>query len=145
MKDFGKLTGFTQNGQDILLDFEGKTARVSVITSKIINVFYAYELENYHSKAIEGDKKQDVSITVTEKEDGLWICTEDVKVRVSDGFYVDFFDKDGNEVCADYREERKPLETISEEHRKLLAEEGHDFTDPNVEHAFDVIKKMQGS
>ena len=145
MKDFGKLTGYKQNGQDILLDFEGKNARVSVITSKIINVFYGLESETYHSKAIEGDKKQDVAIAVEEKEDGLWICTDDVKVRVTDGFYVDFFDKDGKEVCMDYRSERKLLETISEDHRKLLAEEGHDFTDPNVDHAFDVIKKMQGS
>ena len=39
MKDFGKLTGYKQAGQDILLDFEGKNARISVITSKIINVF----------------------------------------------------------------------------------------------------------
>lgn len=145
MKNFGKLTGYQQNGQDILLDFEGQSARISVLTSKIINVFCALEREKYHSKAVEGEKKQEVALKVEEKSDGLWIVTDDVKVRVADGFHVDFFDKDGNEVCADYRGERKPLQTISEEHRKLLAEEGHDFTDPTVDHAFDVIKKMQGS
>ena len=122
MKNFGKLTGYQQNGQDILLDFEGQNARISVLTSKIVNVFCALECENYHSKAVEGEKKQEVALTVAEKADGLWIVTDDVKVRVADGVYVDFFDKDGNEVCVDYRSERQPLQTISEEHRKLLSD-----------------------
>ena len=64
MKNFGKLTGYQQNGQDILLDFEGQSARITVLTSKIVNVFCALESEKYHSKAVEGDKKQEVALTV---------------------------------------------------------------------------------
>ena len=142
---FGKLSKYKLDGQKICLDFEGTEASIHVITSKIIRVFCALESENCRSKAVEGDKAVPVSLKIEEKEDGLWIHTGDVYIRVSDGFYVDFFDENGKKVCMDYRSDRKPLQVISEEHRKLLASEGHDFTEHQEAHAFDVMKKMQGS
>ena len=142
---FGKLSNYKLDGQKVILDFEGKKASVHVITSKIIRVFCALEREKYHSKAVEGDKAVPVSLNIEKKEDGLWLHTGDVSVRVSDGFYVDFFDEDGREVCMDYRGDRKPLQVISEEHRKLLEGEGHDYTAHEEERAFDIMKKMQGS
>lgn len=136
---------YTIEGQNINFEFEGQKACLSVITSKIINVFCGLETETHDSKAIEGEKKIAVDVKVEEKEDGVWIHTSDVTVRVADGFFVDFFDKDGKEVCMDYREKRKPLETISEEHRKLLEAEGHDYIEQKEKFAFEVVKKMQGS
>ena len=141
---FGKLSNFKPDGQNVLLDFEGKKASIHVITSQIIHVFCALDTKKYHSKAVEGDKTVPVSLNIEEKDDGLWIHTGDVSVRVSDGFYVDFFDPDGREVCMDYRGDRKPLQVISEEHRKLLASEGHDFTAHEEAHAFDIMKKNAG-
>lgn len=142
---FGKLTDYKLDGQKLQLNFEGKKASIHVITSKIINVFGALESERCRSKAVEGDKTIPVSFGIEETSDGLWIHTGDVSVRVCDGFYVDFFDGKGKEVCIDYRGERKPLQVISEEHRKLLESEGHDYTSHEDAHAFEVIKKMQGS
>lgn len=142
---FGKLTDYKLDGQKLQLNFEGKKASIHVITSKIINVFGALESERCRSKAVEGDKTIPVSFSIEETSDGLWIHTGDVSVRVCDEFYVDFFDGNGKEVCIDYRGERKPLQVISEEHRKLLESEGHDYTSHEDAHAFEVIKKMQGS
>lgn len=142
---FGKLKSYAVNGQEVALQFEKHEAKVSVITSKIINVFCGLETNSHDSKAIEGDKNIEIPIIVEEKEDGLWIYTSDVFVRVADEFYVDFFDKNGKEVCADYREDRKPLQTISDEHRKLLEAEGHDSAEEKDALAFEIVKKMQGS
>ncbi len=145
--NFGRIMNYTVDGQTIYLEFEGSTSKacISVITSKIINVFCGLETETHDSKAIEGDKKVAVEIRTEKKEDGLWIYTGDVSVRVSDGFFVDFFGENGSEVCMDYREARKPLQTISEEHRKLLESEGHDYTEQKSRLAFEVVKKMEGS
>uniref|UniRef100_UPI0040564D7D glycoside hydrolase family 31 protein n=1 Tax=Acetatifactor sp. TaxID=1872090 RepID=UPI0040564D7D len=142
---FGKLSGYKLDGQTIFLDYEGREAKISVVTSTIIRVFCALDTKNYHSKAIEGDKTLPVEVRAEEKADGLWIYTDEVSVRVADGFYVDFFDTEGQEVCADYRGERTPLQVISEEHRRLLESEGHDYTAHQEKHAFDVLKKMQGT
>ncbi len=155
--NFGKIKHYTIEGQKVYLEFEPEGNRgfggafglpkvcVSAVTSKIIHVFCGLETENQDSKAIEGNKEMAVEIRTEEKEDGLWIDTGDVSVRVSDGFFVDFFDQNGSEVCMDYRGKRKPLQTISEEHRRLLESEGHDYTEQKLGLAFEVVKKMDGS
>lgn len=143
--DFGKLRDYKVDGQKIILNFESKEATIEVITPQIINVFCGLESSSHNSKAIEGDKSVPVSITVEKKQDGLWIDTKAVSVRISDGFYVDFFDAKGNGVCMDYRGERKPLEVISEEAEKLLASEGHEAWWKNDGYAFEIVKKMQGT
>ena len=142
---FGKLSGYKLNGQNVMLNFEGQEASIQVITSKIINVFCGLESADHHSKAIEGEKAIPVTILVEEKEDGLWIKTEDVFVRVNDGFYVDFFNNKGEEVCMDWREGRQKVQVITDEHMELLIAEGHDYTAHETEHAFDILKKMQGT
>ncbi|MCC8168210.1 MAG: DUF5110 domain-containing protein, partial [Clostridiales bacterium] len=84
---------------------------------------------------------------VEQKEDGLWIAAPDVLVRVSDGFYVDFYNKDGEAVCEDYRGSRVPLERVSEAYKKLLEAEGHeaDGMAAGGEHEICVVKRMSGS
>jgi len=141
----GKLTDYRVNGQEVILDFEGREARVWVVTPYIINVFCGEDGNRPCSKAIEGDKMILVSPKVCQKEDGLWIHTGKVSVRVSDGFYVDFYDENGVEVCGDYRGERRPLQRVSKEVLKLLEEEGHAAQDHRQEHAFEVVKKMDAS
>lgn len=143
--DFGKLRDYKVEGQKVILNFESKSAVVEVITPQIINVFCGFESSDHNSKAIEGDKSIPVSIAVEQKEDGLWIDTKAVAVRVSDGFYVDFFDANGKEVCMDYRGERKPLEVITEESGKLLISEGHEAWWKGDDFAYEIVKKMQGT
>lgn len=144
MTNFGKLTGYHIEEQRIKLDFEGQTGEIRVITPDIIQVFSGLEDPEEISKAIEGEKTLRTVVNVQEKEDGLWISTENVRVRVCDGFYVDFFDQAGNEVCMDYRGMRQPLEVISPGHIAQLSQMGFDFSQYITPHAFEVVKTLQG-
>ena len=142
--EFGKLKGYQVKGQQVLLEFEGGAASVTAVTPKIINVFCGLESSDHRSRAIEGEKELPAALTVEEKRDGLWISTDQVQVRVSDGFYVDFFDDTGVAVCEEYRGERRPLQRISDEMRKVLESEGHDAAGQE-ELSFEIVKKLQGS
>lgn len=141
----GNLTKYEQNDQTVRLYFGEQEAQIEVLTPRIINVFCSKDGKRVPSKAIEGQKAVAVSIRTEEKEDGLWIYTEEVSVRVSDGFYVDFFDHAGAEVCLDYRGERRPLQKVSDEFIKLAEKEGHAITEEKEAYAFEVVKKLCGS
>lgn len=142
---FGALTGIKVEKQVVFLDFEGKEARIEAVAPGIINVFCGLETPDHRSKAIEGDKTLPVSVEVEQKEDGLWILTKEVRVRVCDGFYVDFYDRDGNAVCCDYRGKRKMLQRVSGELVRLLESEGHKVPDAPDEPQVEVVKRIQGS
>ncbi len=142
--EYGKLTGYERKGQVIELRFEGASARIEVLTPRIVNVFSGSGGGRACSKAIEGEKGMPTDIRTEEKPDGLWICTGVVCARVSDGFYVDFFDKDGAEVCMDFRGKRKPLKRVSDEMVRLLEAEGHSAMAGRKECAFEVCKKLSG-
>lgn len=164
-RKYGGLTGYELKKQTIELEFEGIKAEVKVLTPQIIQVFCSTaelcsaeggakegqggekscDKERIPSKAIEGDKTVATPVRVEKKADGLWISTGEVFVRVSDGFFVDFFDKDGKEVCGDYRGERKPLQRVSNEMIKVLEKEGHSASGSQDRCAFELVKKLQGS
>ena len=142
----GNLIKYEVKGQTIALEFEGGEAQIEVLTPAIINVYQGKPEERIPSKAIEGSKAVPAEIRTEQKEDGLWIHTEEVSVRVSDGFYVDFFDKNGAEVCVDYRGERKQLQRVSDEFLRLLEAEGHQSSLTGARDcAFDVVKKLDKS
>ena len=142
----GNLINYEIINQTAVLEFQGGEAQVEVLTPAIINVYQGKPEERIPSKAIEGEKSVPVDIRTEKKEDGLWIHTGEVSVRVSDGFYVDFFDKDGAETCADFRGERRQLQRVSDEFLRLLEEEGHQSSlTGRRECAFDVVKKMDRS
>ncbi len=140
----GKLTGYQMDQQRIKLDFEGQEACIEIITPFIIHVFGGEISSKKSSKAIEGDKMIPVKIQIEEKPDGLWIDTKEAFVRVSDGFYIDIFDKKKIIVCEDYRGEREPLQRVSEEANKLLESEGHTAY-REKEKAFEILKCMDGT
>lgn len=141
---FGKLKGYQISGQQVLLEFENFSAQVTVVTPKIVNVFCGLECPEHRSRAIEGEKILPVSLAVEERADGLWIFTESVRARVSDGFHVDFFDGAGKAVCEEYQRERKPLQRISDEMLKIMESEGHEAS-RQEEMSFEVVKRLQGS
>ncbi len=141
----GKLKAYEVSGQEVRLEFETLTARVTAVTPKIIRVFGKLDEVERQSKAIEGEKSVPTMINVEKKVDGLWIHTDEVSVCVSDGFYVDFYDKEGCAVCPDYRGKKKPFQRVSGEHAKLLISEGHGAEHAQDLHHFDVIKTMTGS
>lgn len=142
---FGALTGFRQDGPTIHLDFESHAARVEVVTSKIIHIFCGFETEKNRSHAIVGDKTVPTEIRLERRNKSLWLDTGEVRVSVSDGFYVDFYDAAGQLVVADYRGKGEPLERASEEHLRLLAGEGHNVLESaNAPRPVDVVKAMSG-
>lgn len=136
---------YRAEGQTVSVIFEQTAVQIQIISPSIIRVFQKLDDANRHSKAIEGDKTIETAFTVDSREKEIWIRTEAVQIRVSDGCYVDFYDADGNPVCMDYRQERKPLQRISEEHAKLLISEGHGARLDNQKMAFQVVKAMCGS
>ena len=140
--DFGALKTYSVSGQRVELQFEGGEARIELIAPGVVNVFLPLASPDHRSKAIEGDKTRPVPFTAEKRDDGLWLETEEVRVRVSDGFYVDFFDQDGNEVCMDYRGKRRPLERLTPERAALLIAEGHGERLEEPSRAFEVIKKL---
>ena len=141
---FGKLTSYEISGQQVLLNFEGTEAAVKAMTHQIINVFCGLESPDRRSRAIEGRKEQPVELAVEKRADGLWISTGQVNVRISDNFYVDFFDKEGQEVCGDYRGERQPLQVLSDEMLQLLNSEGHE-AERQENTVFEIVKRLHGS
>ena len=140
----GNLTKYKVDGHTVIFNFGAQEAQIKVLTPTIINVI-CINGERVHSKAIEGEKAVPGSVRVEEKEDGVWIHTGEVSVRVSSGFYVDFFDKSGNEVCTDYRGDRVHLQKVSDEFLKLLEKEGHTLPGDSQTCAFEVVKKLYGS
>lgn len=142
----GKLLKYEGNGQTVRLAYEDGEAQIEVLAPGIVNVFQGDIKERVPSKAIEGNKSVPTEIRTEEKEDGLWIHTGEVSVRVSDGFYVDFFDRNGVETCSDFRGERKPLQRVSDEFLRLLEAEGHQSPlAGRKEGGFHVVKKLAPS
>ena len=135
----GRLMKYEQKGQLVELEFEGGRAQIQAVTPRIVNVFYSPEGKRFPSKAIEGDKTMAADVRAEKRDDGLWILTEEVSVRVCHDFYVDFFDKNGTEVCADYRGERKPLERVSS---SLLEKEGHAAMAGGHQCSVEIVKKL---
>lgn len=142
--NYGALKAYALSGQTVRLQFEGGEARLELIAPGIVNVFAPLASPDHRSKAIEGDKARPVPFTAQRREDGLWVETDEVKARVSDGFCVYFFDAGGNAVCEDYRGARRPLERITPERAALLLAEGHGAELEEPAHAFEVVKRLQG-
>ncbi|MDE6998068.1 MAG: glycoside hydrolase family 31 protein [Oscillospiraceae bacterium] len=141
--NFGPLKRYTISGQTAELQFKNGEARVELVAPGIVNVFVPLASPDHRSKAIEGDKSQPVPFTASQREDGLWLETEEVRVRVGGGFTVDFFDREGREVCMDYRGERRLLERISPERARLLMAEGHGAELEEPERAFQAVKRLE--
>ncbi len=141
---FGRLKGYRVDGGQVRLDFEERTAAVTAVTPKIINIFCGLDTPDHRSRAIEGEKGQPVTLSVEERGDCLWISTGMVQVAVRSEFQVDFYDGNGDPVCEEYRGKRVPLERVSAEMRKVLEKEGHGaFQQEKL--AFEVVKKLQGT
>ena len=67
MKHYGMLTGYESCGNCVKVLFEGGTLEITVLTKEIIRIFSAYTEEKIVSKAIEGDKSQEVAFTAEKK------------------------------------------------------------------------------
>ena len=142
---FGKLLDYSQDGQIITLRYEKQCVYLHVLTDEIINIFVPCVTKEHRSKAIEGDKEQKVSYTVGKADESsadngrlttdgclttrgcrVMLTTSALICCVYDDFKLDFYDRDGNLLCADYRGKRIPRFTLQESFIEFIKKEGHD-------------------
>ena len=142
---FGKLSDYSQDGQIVTLRYEKQIVYLHVLTDEIINVFIPCVTKEHRSKAIEGDKEQKVSYTVGKADESsadngrlttdgclptsgcrVMLTTPALMCCIFDDFKLDFYDRDGNLLCADYRGKRIPRFTLQESFIEFIKKEGHD-------------------
>ena len=140
---FGKLLNHACEGQTITLHYEKQTAYLHVLTDTIINVFVPLYTQDHRSKAIEGDKEQPVSFTLLEKQGYILLSTPALSCRIYDDFKLDFYDRDGSLLCADYRGRRIPRFTLQESLIELIRQEGHEVNlSGSIDHPVQCVKTL---
>lgn len=139
---FGKIVSYRQEGNIINIDFEHRRGRVEVITDNIINVFSPFKYKDHFSRAIENLNINVSSLLVERKDSYIEVKTEELVVRVYDDFKVDFYNKDLEVLCEDFRGEREPF--IRRGNGNLAEAEGHKVERNYDEHKIEVIKKIEG-
>lgn len=145
MKTFGKRISCALEGNTLHIQFENGEGTVCVVTEQIIRVFSRLEEQPTFSKAIEGDPCKETAFTVEEQEDRVLLTTGSVQVHIFDDFRVDFYNAQGQLLCADYRGERKPIERISASMRAIFSGEGHNpFGELRAEYPVQVVKALDG-
>ncbi|MCM1174126.1 MAG: glycoside hydrolase family 31 protein [Blautia sp.] len=123
---FGALSGYEQKDRTVTLHYETQSVRIQVLTHKIIHVFVPLTSSGRRSKAIEGDKELPAAFTLDKAKDHLILSTDSLVCRIYDDFMLDFYGRDGNLLCADYRGQRTPRFELSESFIEFIRQEGHD-------------------
>lgn len=139
---YGKIEKARQEGSTVFITFENGELEVCAYTDFIIRVFSDCSGVRPESFAIEGNKKNDICVMMEEEEDVVTISTKELIVKIGDGAKTDFYDKDGNALCMDYRGERKAEERLSDQMRQLMEQEGHTVGESGADHRIQVLKKM---
>ncbi len=143
MRSFGKLVSVKTRGQEIELGFQNETAYITIMKGDMVRILVPFADKNCTSKAIEGEKVTEAPYSLRESENGLTITTEALRIEVSHDFYVDFYDKNGKLLVADYREERTIEELASWKTLMMLEAEGHDTSSlKQKEYTFEIIKQL---
>ena len=143
---YGALLNYEQNKQTITLHYEKQEAQIHVLTDNIINVFVPLFTSEHYSKAIEGDKELPTAFTLDKEQDALILATDSLVCKIYDDFMIDFYDKEGTLLCADYRGKRIPRKRFSESLIELAKQEGHTI-DPNggQDYAIQCIKQLDNA
>lgn len=140
---FGPLLRYEQKGQTVILHYEKQDVQIQVITEQIINVFVPCDSAEHRSKAVEGDKEMPTEFVLRQDGACLALSTDSLICKIYDDFIIDFYDKDGTLLCADYRSERIPRFQVQESYIELMKQEGHDVTaDGDNNYARQCVKKL---
>lgn len=140
---FGKLLNHACEGQTITLHYEKQTAYLHVLTDTIINIFVPLYTQEHRSKAIEGEKEQPVSFTLREKQGYISLSTPALSCHIYDDFKLDFYDRDGSLLCADYRDRRIPRFILQESLVELIRQEGHEVNlSGSIDHPVQCVKTL---
>ena len=139
---FGRLLNYITENNKVFINFEKNIGRVEVISPWIINVFSPLKYDDHYSRAIEELKVESCSFTVEKKEHYIEIKTGALEVKVYDNFKVNFYDKAGNALCEDLKEERDPF--IRRGNVSIAEEEGHKVEKNSEKHKIEIVKKIFG-
>ncbi len=126
--EFGKLISYLQDDNRLYIQFENQNVIVEMIKEDIVRVLVPYWMEDYQSKAIEGNKALPIQYVVEEYAESLVIRTGKITIKIENDFYMDVLDGNGKLLMADYRGVRQPQQQIREDFLGQLEAEGHDAT-----------------
>jgi len=139
---FGKLLNHSTENNKVFLNFEKNIGRIEIISPVVINVFSPLKYDDHYSRAIEDLRIEDCSFTVEDKAGYIEIKTEALTVHVYDNFKVNFYDKAGNTLCEDLKQERDPF--IRRGNVSIAEEEGHKVEKNSERHKIEIVKKIFG-
>ncbi|SFD06980.1 glycoside hydrolase family 31 protein [Clostridium uliginosum] len=138
---FGKIISYEIDSNKINIKFEDKIGSIEIITPDIINIFSSFRYEDHFSRAIEDLKTIECNFDIKRENDYLEVVTDKLIVKIYDNFKVDFYNKDLELLCGDYRGERKPLVRCE---YNLASIEDHKVEESTDELNIQVIKKLKG-
>lgn len=139
---FGKILKYEVDGSRINIEFENGKGFVEVISDYIIRVFSNFDSICRESKAVSLERGNDAYFNVEKNDESISIKTGALNIFVFDDFKTDIFDTDGNAICCDYRGERKAVQGISDEDKKIVESEGHTVNDESGSFNIQVLKSM---
>lgn len=139
----GQIISYSVEKQLVKINFKDGYGEVKIINSKILNFFSPLMREERISKAVEDEKAIWAKFEVDFKDGIIVIKTESILARIYKDFKVDIYDLNGNELCIDYRGERKPFERLGDS--TFLEAEGHHVEKDSEPHKIQVVKKMFGN
>ncbi|MCX7903585.1 MAG: glycoside hydrolase family 31 protein [Caloramator sp.] len=138
----GKIMFYFVKDNKLEIQFKKGRGIIEVIKDDIINVFAPIKYEDHFSRAIENLRTVKNSFRVNYNNDCIVLQTQKLIVKVYDDFKVDFFDKDGNVICEDFRGERRPF--LRRGNGKIAEGEGIKIEDNFRNYKIEIVKKMQG-
>lgn len=137
---FGKIVNYTRENTKLSINFENGLGIIDVINPYVVNVFSPLKYKEHYSRAIEDLTREKCTIDFKQCNEYLELCTNELIIRIYDNFKVDFYNKVGDILCEDYRENREPF--IRRGDSYLFEQEGHKSEDRSTSHKIEIIKKM---
>ncbi|GAA0178683.1 glycoside hydrolase family 31 protein [Clostridium sediminicola] len=137
---FGKIVNYTRENTKLSVNFENGLGIIDVINPYVVNVFSPLKYKEHYSRAIEDLTREKCTIDFKQCNEYLELCTNELIIRIYDNFKVDFYNKVGDILCEDYRDNRKPF--IRRGDSYLFEQEGHKSEDRSTSHKIEIIKKM---
>lgn len=139
---FGKIKDYKADGRKVYIEFENGNGLVEIISDGIIRIFSNTDKARRISKAICKEEPEAVKFIADKDGNGIKIVTDSLTVKVFDDFKTDVYDKDGQPVCCDFRGERKDVQGLSDDDRRLLESEGHSADMAGGSYKVQVLKSI---
>lgn len=140
---YGKIKDYKIDGIRVNIEFEKGTGFIEIIKSDIIRIFSNTDCVKRGSKAVCINKPDSIKFNVSKDENSIRIATESLTIVVCEDFKTDIYDKDGHNICSDFRGERKQVQRVSDSDRKLLESEGHSVGEDSSNYKIQVLKTLE--